>query len=760
MQHQTDLPKRIPVLIVIICLLAALAVQPASAGLTPGMLDTGFDPGSGANANIRVITQQTDGKILIGGEFTTYNTISRPHIARLNADGSLDTTFNPGTGTDNTVCSIAVQPDGKILIGGFFSTYGGVTRTFIARLNHDGTLDTTFNSTILGGGSAGVFAILLEADGKMVIAGYFTTVNGISRKSIARLNSDGSLDTTFTPGSGASNHIYQLVRQDDGKILVGGAFSSFAGLSAEGIARINSNGTLDASFNPGTGTDNVVDQIIYLEDEKIIITGRFENYNGSARKYLARLNSDGSLDAAFSPPADADNYILSASIQNDGKILIGGTFENIGATARNRLARLNSTGSLDTSFDPGSGVSLTIRVIKLITGGQFYIGGDFSSYNTIGRNRIARVNPDGSLDNGFDTTSGAGASITELILLPDSRILIGGAFTSYKTISRNHLARLRANGTLDTTFDPGAGANDWVLDMDVQTNGKVVIGGQFTEYDGITCNHVARVNTDGSRDITFGVGIGPDSSVSAVALWTDKIYIGGYFENVTGASRNHIARLFTNGSLDLGFDPGTGANNYVYAIAVQTDFKVIIGGWFNAVDGTTRTYLARLDDYGELDTTFNPSPDGPVYAIVVQPDQKIVIGGYFTHVGGIPRAGIARLNANGSVDLSFDPGSGTTGTVYSLALLTGNRLLAGGAFTTFNGLPRLRIVMLHSNGSVDQEFNTQSGPNGIVSAIAVQPDGKVLIGGSFNQVNSQSAQYVARLNGQPNFRLWLASLFK
>ncbi|MEM6321521.1 MAG: delta-60 repeat domain-containing protein, partial [Bacteroidota bacterium] len=160
-----------------------------------GSLDTSFDPGSGTNATVQSVAVQSDGKVLIGGDFTTVNGTSRARIARLNADGSLDTSFDPGSGTNGDVQSVAVQSDGKVLIGGFFTTVDGTGRRRIARLNADGSLDTSFDPG--SGTNATVQSVAVQSDGKVLIGGDFTSVDGTSRNSIARLNADGSLDTSF-----------------------------------------------------------------------------------------------------------------------------------------------------------------------------------------------------------------------------------------------------------------------------------------------------------------------------------------------------------------------------------------------------------------------------------------------------------------------------------------------------------------------------------------------------------------------------------
>jgi uncharacterized delta-60 repeat protein len=187
--------------------------------------------------------------------------------------GANDATFNPGSGANSIVGTTTIQDDGKILIGGFFTTYNGATANYIARLNNNGTIDPAFN---LGtGANNAVFATPIQDDGKIIIAGSFTTYNGIPRNYIARLNSDGLLDTTFNPGTGASSGIRSACILSSGKIIIGGGFTTYNGTTANRIARLNTNGTIDSTFITGTGANNTILTTAIQSDGKIIIGGDF-----------------------------------------------------------------------------------------------------------------------------------------------------------------------------------------------------------------------------------------------------------------------------------------------------------------------------------------------------------------------------------------------------------------------------------------------------------------------------------------------------
>jgi uncharacterized delta-60 repeat protein len=265
---------------------------------------------------------QPDGKILLGGFFTAVGGQERNHLGRLNPDGSVDGSFNPGT--DSSVFCVAVQPDGKILVAGDLNELAGQPRAKLGRLNADGTLDTGFNP----GADSAVYALALQPDGKILLGGEFSTVGGQARNHIARLNANGSLDTGFNPQ--VNIRVFSLAIQPDGRILVGGEFR---------LRRLNANGSVDSGFNPEVW-DNVY-SLALQTDGKILVGGAFTALDGRTRNFIGRLNADATLDSAFAP--EASDIVLSLGLQADGKILVGGGFTQLAGRACNRIGRLNNT---------------------------------------------------------------------------------------------------------------------------------------------------------------------------------------------------------------------------------------------------------------------------------------------------------------------------------------------------------------------------------------------------------------------------------
>ena len=705
--------KNILVVVALFCFLAMAGTTWATS------VNDGFDPGT--NSAVYSIAIQADGKIVVGGMFTTIDGQTRNYIARLHGSGSVDASFNPPA--NSSVESIAIQADGKIVVGGFFTTIGGQTRNYIARLHADGSVDAGFNPNA----NDYVRSIAIQADGKILLGGNFTTIGGQARNYIARLNVDGSVDAGFNPG--ANSYIRSIAIQADGKIVVGGNFGTIGGQARNYIARLHGSGTVDTVFNPNA--DSYVYAIAIQADGKIVVGGNFSTIGGQTRDRIARLHGSGSVDASFNPGGNSTVY--SIAIQADGKIVVGGMFTTIGGQARNRIARLHGSGTVDAGFNPGA--NDYVCSIAIQADGKIVVGGNFTTIGGQARNRIARLHGSGSVDAVF--IPGANGYVYSIALQADGKIVVGGNFTTIGGQTRNYIARLHGSGSMDASFDPGA--NSYIYSIALQADGKIVVGGNFTTIGGQARNRIARLHADGTVDAGFNPGA--DNSVLSIDLQADgKILVGGTFTQINGQTRNRIARLNGDGSLDTGFDPG--ANGSVGSIALQADGKILLGGGFTQIGGQTRNRIARLNGDGSLDTGFNPGANASVNSIAIQADGKIVVGGAFTQIGGQTRNRITRLHGDSSVDTDFNPG--VNDWIYSIAIQADGKIVVGGYFTTIGGQTRNRIARLHADGSVDAGLNPDV--NSAVYSIALQADGKILLGGIFIQIDGQTRNYIARLS--------------
>lgn len=359
--------------------------------------------------------------------------------------------------------------------------------------------------------------------------------------------------------------------------------------------------------------------------------------------------------------------------------------------------------------------------------------------------------PAGLADPTFAARGGGTNAIYNLVLQPDGKLLVAGEFPTLDRRPRNRIGRLNDDGGLDQTFNALSGPNATVRALLVQPDGRVLIGGFFNSVTGTNRNHIARFLADGTLDRFFDPGSGADNPVYSMALLADdRILIGGAFVNVNGIPRPGVAIVETNGVVNLSFDPGTGADGTVFAVAVQLDGKILIGGEFSQVDDVPSPRVARLNADGSVDATFDvgTGPSGSVRAIVVQPDGRILIGGSFTNVNGTARGRLARLNADGSLDTAFLASvEGGDGDVLAVALQNDGRIVVGGDFRRFNGVTRNRITRLYRNGKTDPTINFGDGFNGFVSSLVIQPDRKIVVGGSFTTYDGQTRLGIVRLHG-------------
>ena len=372
---------------------ASLLIIDAEALSAPaGTVGSDFAPVSGPNGFVHAVAVQEDGRSLIAGEFTAFDGVGRNRIARLNVDGSLDLAFKPGRGANDTIWAMVLQPDGNILVAGDFTTMGSLTatnRNHVARLDTVGNVDTSFNP---GAGADGnISALAVQLDGKVLIGGAFSTYNNVSRQGIARLNTNGVIDLTFNPGTGANGKVYAVALQPDGKVLVGGSFVSVNSQPVANLARLNADGSLDATFQPGLGPDDAVRAIAVQFDGRVVIGGSFKNYNGRPSHYLARTDAYGSLDTNFNTGTGPDNTVYTVLIRSDERIMIGGEFTSYDSIYMHHLARLKPNGSVDPSINFGTGADSFIDAIVLQNDDQMVIGGGFTEFNDVPDRYVARL---------------------------------------------------------------------------------------------------------------------------------------------------------------------------------------------------------------------------------------------------------------------------------------------------------------------------------------------------------------------------------
>jgi uncharacterized delta-60 repeat protein len=710
--------------------------------------DTGY--GNGPDAGISSLAVQPDGKIIIGGGFQRYTAQNVVAIARINSDKTLDTSFVTSIGAMSSINTIALQPDGKMIIGGDIIVQGSTSLSKLARLNSDGSFDINF-ITDIAARFAFVSKIVLQSDGKVLVAGYSTTYNGI----IIRLNTDGSQDTTFAEGIADSNPVSSIAIDSDGKIVVVGGFSFFNGEPHSRLARLNSNGTTDAGFNPEYGGSYLA-AVAIASDGKIYVAGNMYmigsdilpgiaryNENGStdssfvtdangnppnlrsvvvlpdgkivvAGGIVARLNTDGSTDNTFANVRFDHNQVGSLALAANDKVIVAGGFINYNGSIENYITRLNEDGTKDTAFDLGSGTGADDAILRAISqvDGSLIITGLFKHYNGVERNGIARITQDGVLDESFNPGSGVNGVIYNSVLAPDGKVIISGLFTAYNSIEVNKLARLNTDGTLDTGFSTGTGFGS-IYDfegttplIDVQADGKVFVGGNFVSYNGVPCAQLIRLNTDGSIDPAFTINILPPEqlkSITSIKVLPAEQKILVASATSSAGFQNTVEKLSLNGTPDAEFNVITSewVRDVMY-LAVDGDGKILISGnYFNAMQDYRFRFM-RFNANGTFDRSFIEGSffDSPsVSGIYPQQDGKIVVTGGFGNTPQLPGVSITRLNNDGSPDDTFMSAAVYLTDIYSVVSQQ-DKLIIAGDFTFYGSAGRNRIARILSNGSM------------------------------------------------------------
>lgn len=735
-------------------------------------------------ATVNALARQADGKLLVGGDFSTYNGRPRKNFCRLMPDGSLDNDFIAAGGFDREVNCITLQPDGKILVGGHFATYNGQMSTSIIRLNVDGSIDRTFSvgngfyfgerSYNYSSGNGNVHAILLMPDGKILVGGYFVNYNGQKSPGLVRLNQDGSIDRTFqnyfTDGS---EEVFALALHK-GRILVGGRFNKYSGVTTNGFVKVMMNGSLDVGFNlggEGMQFETVIRSISVQPDNKIILVGRITRYNGYEIGNIIRLNENGWIDKKFFLSRFNKTDLHTTLIDESGNIYVGGEFTQYHDLVRGGIIKLMPNGTPDkNALATNIFGDVVVKTLLKTEDGNIIVGGRFSKLSFHFRKSIGVIDgKDGKIIAGlFSPSWGFDGPVQKIIPLGDKKYLVAGDFTTFNSRLVYNMMVINESGERDTSFlfPFYKYTLESLNDIQLQKDGKILIAGQIADNDNKRFALV-RFNNDGSPDESFftGGGFGRES-VNSIQIQPDgKILVGGTFEKYDGVPVNGVIRLNTNGTLDNSFKPmlKTEASKilldkqgYVYVLGISRLNNEIVSN------------IIRYTPTGVYDKTFNPAKAGysraDVVAIAMQQDGKILLGGVFTIANNERYEGIIRVLNDGMPDNTFrlDKQIAKCGsTVSVIHPLNDGRILVGFAeryveYRKENALG-MNLIRLTPDGLINGQYLMQYGfaeeesrkhSYKMISDVAITEDNKIIVAGSFYQIDENIIYNLAKLTGE------------
>ncbi len=768
-----------------------------------------------------------DGKILIAGSGTSAQGAFY-WIVQTSAAG---TYHGPFSTINGPVYSIAAKSDGRILLGGQFSSVGNKPRNNLAQLSSTGQVDVNFNVTV----NAKVSGIEVQADDKIFLAGDFTQIGNMARNRLGRISSTGVPDTSFLADINLNGPVESMALQANGNLIIGGGFSFKA-------AVLGNTGNLVANYDSGS-FESV--SALALDGEGRLLVG---TYNSPTQSMLERFQVSAPSTqtlTATSPSriewtrtgalpeldsAQVDLWTDNSWTPLGAMTRTPGGWEKTGLTlplgswlrtqgsyqcgqsngSRSPIEVIRSYGDVpDIAVEDANGTPVSVSGTTVSFGSQDWL--------TAGSQRIFTVRNTGagfltnlsvsvadghagdfvitppassSLAAGASTTlgitffprgggtrqarlviqsndydeasfdvilSGIGIhqdtgylpsfnddSLNSLALLSDGSVIVGGRFTQVNGLNRSYLTKLRPDGSLDPSFSVNVSGQIYVLR--VQSDGKILIVGDFTSVNGFNLpsgfSKFVRLQPNGELDLSFAPGAQPSGSGVIQLLPTGKILIITAFNDTEGAPRNRVTRLNSDGSIDESFSNSasiTSKYDSIYGMALQEDGKILVIGNISSVGGVSRSGAARLLPDGLVDETFAPPTTiSAPSSMALQADGKILLAGLVKNVNFTGVYGIIRLLPNGANDGSFN----ATGNGSIMGIQTDGRIWVSGTNginnSSWNGFRRLL-----PDGTEDDTMDVRA--SSTVSNLTQTSNGSILVAGSFTDIGGVNRDRLARL---------------
>ncbi len=715
--------------------------------------DPGFKPFVTRPGQMEKLAILPDGRFVAAGNFTFANRVQQANIARFQPNGALDASFQPEL-ADFSIMAMVVQPDGKVLVGGRHTGEGAPEGITVLRLNANGSLDNGFQAGFAPDGNFA--ALALEGNGNIMVGGAFTSFAGQAAQGVVRLSPAGGLLQVIPLNAPGPVFVSSLFVQANGRFLVGGSFNdqgylSYHEVSGAPVAGFNFSITLPGTTNILTGIRKVTQDNL---GRIVFSTGTF-----LIRYAVAVLHTDGSY-AGW-------NYVygipMDIAIDFNNTIYVAGDFGNVSA-----VHAFNPDTGL-SPYSAGSGADGLVRQVVRHPNGGFLIGGDFSAFNGQPALSLERLTASGLPVTGFNPSLERAGLVRTMLRSGADKLFIGGDFAMIGDVHSPNLGRvLLADGSADTTFvNPGISYRNIVNSLALDNQGRLLAAG--TNQDNANEIHecpVMRLLPGGAFDPAFqpDPGAYPIGRLrKAMPMPNGRILIAGDFNIFSPNIIASKAALYNaNGTLNEAFSGRIQAGG-VWDVFTQADGRILIGGTNISYDGSAPAHIIRLYPTLNRDFSFQAPPevdcDGNCrFTFTEQPDGRILAGGAFLLSGsGHPTPfGIIRLMANGALDedfnmaASFSPSEPyTDGEARNLRLFPDGRILAVGLFDSLGTTPARGIYILGPDGTPEDNMGMLSFPLQLVLDAIVLSNESFLIGGFLFDENEPGHTALARVGMAP-----------
>lgn len=641
---------------------------------------------------------QSAGTLYVGGTFTYVG----PNTSFAAPISSTTGSVLGNIKVSGTVNTVVADGSGGWFIGGSFANVNGVTRSNLAHILSDYSLDPAWSPSVSGA----VNTLALD-NGILYVGGLFTSLAGTTRNRIGALNaSDGTL-ISWNPNS--SSTVRRIIVSGS-TVYVAGAFATIGGQIRNRLAALDASTGLATSWNPNA--DNTVNTM-ELSGATLYVGGDFLNVGGQARNRIAAISTSTGTATTWNPNASASVTTMALSGSN---LYVGGAFTSIGGQNRNRIAAINTTNGNASIWDPNANAQVDVIGIQNST---IYVGGQFTTIGGSSRSRIAAFDLSAGTLNSW--VSNASSGTVSSLAFSGTTVFAGGSFSSIGGVFRTNLAAFDVHTGQATSWAPNPDGNVQTIEI---SNTNIYIGGAFVNAGGQARNRIAAI--DASTGLATSWNPNAGNTVNAIKVSGSTVYVGGTFTTIGGQTRNRIAALNASDGLATSWNPN--ANGTVVSLLISGNTIYVGGSGFSTIGGQTRNRLAAIDASSGLAMAFNPNASAQVNAMILS-GGTLYVAGRFTTIGGASRTGLAALEPSTGTASSWNANFG--GDVISIAL-AGDVIYASGVFTTVGGQTRNRIASVSLSDGAVTTWNPNSGGN--TNAILTR-DNVLFTGGAFTTIN-------------------------